>query len=64
MEDEIGNYTVKYYNETTQEWLCFFHAVMAIIRDDHMVESLFEEFGSEYDMRNTNCAHCRRGVDA
>lgn len=50
---------IRFYSETTREWLCFQHAVKRALRDE-VIEPICDEddFCSEYDMRDTSCVDC------
>lgn len=52
---------VKFYSETTNEWVCFKHAVKRLVLEDEDVEPICDEDGfcSEYDMRDTSCVDCQ-----
>lgn len=50
---------VKYQTENGK-WLCFKHAVKRALADED-IHTVVDEFGSEYDMRDTGCVDCNEG---
>lgn len=51
------NMEIKYQTKDGK-WLCFKHAVKRAVKDED-IYPVIDEFGSEYDMRNTDCVDCR-----
>lgn len=46
---------VKYTNG--KEWFCFRHAVIRVLEGEEIHPEI-DDFGSEYDMRDTLCKDC------
>jgi hypothetical protein len=49
------NVDIKFTNG--RQWFCFKHAVQRAIQNED-IQTEIDDFGSEYDMRDTSCADC------
>ena len=51
------NFELKFQSEENRLWYCFTHAVKKAAKG-HKIIPVVDEFGSEYDMRDTCCVAC------
>jgi hypothetical protein len=50
------------YQSAEGKWLCFTHAVKRALQNEN-ITPVVDDFGSEYDMRDTSCIDCRSQID-